>query len=136
MQKPAGIVAAFIPGSNPESLRALRANQHLLTHACPDWLSYTDIGGGIEEDSDSAIGNLPEERSWKLIPVLSNIRGEERVPEAVEALSLADDGAKRQFVDELAEKLSGVGAAGVAIDWQEVDQGADHQLVALVAFIA
>ncbi|MFM8363546.1 MAG: polysaccharide deacetylase family protein [Verrucomicrobiota bacterium] len=136
MQKPAGIVAAFIPGSNPESLRALQANQHLLTHACPDWLSYTDIGGGIEEDPDSAIGNLPEERSWKLIPVLSNIRGEERVPEAVELLSLTDDGAKRQFVEELAEKLSGVGAAGVAIDWQEVDQGANHQLGALVAFIA
>ena len=130
------IVAGFLAGHDEASLASFKKNQHLLTHVCPEWLTFTDPSGDITEEVDSALEELASEGKWKLMPVLSNLSGDERVPEAVEALAFGDDSSRSAFVEKLAEKLTDAGAAGVLIDWQEVEQGADHEMGKLVSFVA
>ena len=130
------IVAGFTAGHDKASLESFKKNQHLLTHVFPEWLTLTDPSGDITKEEDSALEELASEGKWKLMPVLSNLSGDERVPEAVEALAFGDDSSRSAFVEKLAEKLTSAGAAGVLIDWQEVEQGADHEMGKLVSFVA
>jgi len=130
------ITAAFFVGWDESSFSSLREHQSLITHLCPEWLSFTDLATGPVEDDDAALDLLPKEAGFKLMPVLSNLRGSERVPEAIESLALAADKDKEKFVAQLASQLGRVGAAGVVLDWQELEQGADHELSYLVSFIA
>jgi peptidoglycan/xylan/chitin deacetylase (PgdA/CDA1 family)/GT2 family glycosyltransferase/spore germination protein YaaH len=130
------IRAAFFVGWDAAALASLREHQSLITHLCPEWLSFTDLAEGPVEDADAALDVLPREAPYKLIPVLSNLRGSERVPEAIESLALADGETKEKFVAQLASRLRRVGASGVVLDWQELEQGADHELSQLVTFIA
>ncbi|MEY4299266.1 MAG: hypothetical protein RIR25_502, partial [Verrucomicrobiota bacterium] len=130
------ITAAFFVGWDESSFSSLREHQSLITHLCPEWLSFTDLATGPVEDDDAALDLLPKEAGFKLMPILSNLRGSERVPEAIESLALAADKDKEKFVAQLASQLGRVGAAGVVLDWQELEQGADHELSHLVSFIA
>lgn len=128
------IKAAFldIPDASAPPAPGIRLES--FTHLCPSWLRYTDAGEGIVENAELPIYDT--DGRARLMPVLSNLLGDERVSEAVEALSLADDDVKKDFATRLADKLKAAGAAGVVIDWQEVDQGADHELENLISFLA
>ncbi len=130
------IVAGFMAGNEKSSLESLKKTKNLVTHVCPEWLTFTDPSGEIAEEQDLVMEELAGAGKWKLMPVLSNLLGDERIPEAVEALAFGDEKTRQAFVEKLAEKLSNAGAAGVLIDWQEVEQGADHELGKLVSFVA
>lgn len=129
------IRAAFYSGWDAAAFRSLQAHAPLITHLCPEWLSYTDSASGLVEDEDAGLDRLPEERSFRLLPVLTNLDGSHRIPEAVEALSRAGAGVRQKFVDDLSGRLSAVHAQGVVLDWEEVDQGDDGDLASLIAFI-
>ncbi len=131
-----GIRAAFFSGWDASAFRSLQANGQLLTHVCPEWLSYTNFTGGLSEDEDAAIDRLPEDRAFRLLPVLSNLDGSRRVPEAVEALAQAGPDAQQAFVEKLLEKLTSINAQGVVLDWEDVDQGEAGELSALIVTIA
>lgn len=128
------IRAAFFDPEDQASVAALRAHAGEITHMCPAWLRFTDTEEGLSENGD--LPDMDLDSPPKLMPVLSNLRGDERVPEAVEALALAPDEEKKEFADQLADKLKRAGASGVVIDWQETEQGADRDLGALVSFLA
>ena len=130
------IKAAFLDGWDDSSFEAVRKREGEITHLCPYWLDFTDIKEGLLKAEGADIERLASLTQAKLMPVLSNLRGNERVPEAVEELASAGDEQKQEFVDALAEKLHDAGAEGVVIDWQEVEQGADGELGKLVETIA
>lgn len=130
------IVAGFVAGHDKSSLDSLEKNRRFLTHVCPEWLTLTDPQGGIGEEHSSVVDEWDPRGNVKLMPVLSNLSGDERIPEGVEALVFGGDQARRGFVERLAEKLSAARASGIVIDWQEVEQGGDHELSGFIAFIA
>jgi cellulose synthase/poly-beta-1,6-N-acetylglucosamine synthase-like glycosyltransferase/peptidoglycan/xylan/chitin deacetylase (PgdA/CDA1 family)/spore germination protein YaaH len=130
------IVAGFVAGHDKASLESLKKNKNLVTHVCPEWLTFTNPSGEIAEEQDSVIEELASSGKWKVMPVLSNLLGDERIPEAVEALAIADESTQQAFAEKLAKKLSDVGAAGVLIDWQEVEQGNEQEMGKLVSFLA
>ena len=129
-----GIRAAFFSGWDEAAFRSLKKNQGLLTHLCPEWLSFTSIEDGPVEDPDAALDRLPD--SLKLMPVLTNLDGSRRMPEGVEFLMRAGAAERDQFVSQLAGHLKKIQAAGVVIDWEEVDAGEDKELTGLVVAIA
>ncbi len=137
-QKPApsrdGVRAAFFVGWDAASLRSLDRYRALLTHVCPAWLTFSDLEAGPVEDPDAAMDSLPN--SLRVMPVLSNLDGSLRAPEGVEFLMSAGAEEKQRFIGRLAEKLEGANAAGVVLDWEEVDAGADNELSGLVVEIA
>lgn len=126
--------AAFFDPSDERALAAFCTHEGALTHACPEWLQFTDEAAGLTESAE--LPEIGENSQVKLMPLLSNLHGEERVPEAVEALCLARNEVKLDFAARLADKLKDAGAAGVVIDWQEIEQGSEHELGQLVACVA
>ena len=129
-----GIRAAFFSGWDEAAFRSLKKHQGLLTHLCPEWLSFTRLENGPVEDPDAAIERLPD--SLKLMPVLTNLDESQRVPEGVEFLMRARNAEKEFFISQLAARLKKVHAAGVVIDWEEIDPGSNNELTDLVALIA
>ncbi|TSA30214.1 MAG: glycosyltransferase [Verrucomicrobiaceae bacterium] len=132
----AGIKAAFFAGWDEDAIRSLKLHENLLTHLCPEWLSFTDLEEGPQEDSDAALDRIQPPKGLKIMPVLTNLNGSRRIPEAVESLMRADDGKKELFVTKLSGLLKEAGASGVVLDWEEVDAGEDNELSDLVIFIA
>lgn len=128
--------AGFFSGWDDASFRSLEKNGSALTHLCPEWLIYRNSDAGIETDPDVDIDRIRGIFRSKLMPVLSNLNGSRRVPEAVESLAHADAKEQDRFIDDLASRLEEVDASGVVIDWEEVDFGEQGELNALVARIA
>lgn len=133
---PSGIRAAFFSGWDEASVRSLISHQDLLTHVCPEWLSFTNFEEGIKEDEDSGLERIPASKSFKLMPVLSNLSDSKRVPEGVEFLAQSDDKAKEKFITQLVSHLQKIKAAGVVIDWEEIDPGLSDEISGLVVSIA
>jgi cellulose synthase/poly-beta-1,6-N-acetylglucosamine synthase-like glycosyltransferase/peptidoglycan/xylan/chitin deacetylase (PgdA/CDA1 family) len=131
---PNDVRAAFFSGWDAAALRSLDRHQALLTHVFPEWLTFTDIAAGPVEDPDAAMDCLPS--SLRILPVLSNLDGSQRAPEGIEFLMYAGKEERQRFISQLAGKLESVKAAGVLLDWEEVDAGADNELSGLVAEIA
>lgn len=132
----AGIRAAFFTGWDEAAFRSLKQHQGLLTHLCPEWLSFTNPEEGLKEDPDAAMDRIQPSKSLKLMPVLTNLNGSRRMPEGVEALMRASEEEKQLFVSRLASLLKGVDASGVVLDWEEVDAGESNELSELIVFIA
>lgn len=131
-----GIRAAFFAGWDEAAFRSLAGNHDLLTHLCPEWLSFTTMEAGIQEDEDAGIERIPASKSCKLMPVLSNLDGSKRIPEGLEFLSQAGEQERKDFTGQLAAHLRKVKAAGVVIDWEEIDPGLSGELTNLVCSIA
>ena len=54
-----GIRAAFFSGGDEAVFHSLALNQSLLTHICPDWLSFATPEEGIKEDEDAGLERIP-----------------------------------------------------------------------------
>lgn len=131
-----GIRAAFFTGWDEAAFRSLASNQTLLTHLCPEWLSFASLEEGIKEDEDAGLERIPASRSFKLLPVLSNLVGSKWMPEGVEFLAQSVGQEKEEFIEQLASRLQKVKAAGVVIDWEEIDPGLSDELTSLAISIA
>ncbi len=130
------IRAAFLPVDDKQAAEAVAGHGNELTHLCPEWLNLAAPDTGLVEMGEPTWRKLADSESLKIMPLLSNLEGYQRVPDAVEALALAGEVEQEEFVAQLAGKLQQVDAAGLVIDWIEVDQGEDHELGKLVARIA
>ena len=131
-----GIRAAFFSGWDEAAFRSLTVNQALLTHLCPEWLSFANPEDGIKEDEDAGLERLPASKSYKVMPVLSNLSGSKRVPEGVEFLAQSGVKEREDFIAKLAAHLLKVKAAGVVIDWEELDPGLSDELTDFMISLA
>ena len=131
-----GIRAAFFEGWDEAAFRSLASNQSLLTHLCPAWLTFASLEEGIKEDEDAGLERIPASKSFKLMPVLSNLADSKRIPEGVEFLAQSGGQAQADFIEHLAVHLRKVKAAGVVIDWEEIDPGLSDELTGFLISIA
>ena len=134
--EPGGIRAAFYSGWDKAAIESLAKNSSAITDLCPEWLRLTRLDGRIEEEEDSGVEDLPSNRSYEVLPVLSNVEGSERVPEGVENLATGSSADRVHFVRDLTARLKKVGAAGVVLDWEDIDPGLQEELTGLVEEIA
>ncbi len=130
------IRSAFFYGWDESAFRSLEKHKGLLTHLCPEYLSFTDAEEGIKEDADSNLDRVSKIAKMKLMPVLSNLEGSKRIPEGVEYLSQAGAAEKKEFTTDLVNRLKKVGASGVVLEWEDVDSGSNNELSSFVAEIA
>ncbi len=134
--KTSGIRAAFFAGWDEAAFRSLEAHAGLITHLCPEWLSFTSVEDGIEEDADAGLERIPHSKAFKLMPLLSNLAGSARIPEGVESLAQAGSRQQEAFARKLATHLRKIRATGVVIDWEEIDPGLNPELTEFVCRIA
>ena len=123
----------YYVGWDASSFESLAAHADKLTHVCPEWFSITTPDGEIAGENDVPLLEFMAANSQlTLLPLLTNVAGEGRVPEAVENLARASAEVQGRFVDNLKRKLVEIHAGGVLIDWEGIDPATEEALTNLL----
>jgi cellulose synthase/poly-beta-1,6-N-acetylglucosamine synthase-like glycosyltransferase/peptidoglycan/xylan/chitin deacetylase (PgdA/CDA1 family)/spore germination protein YaaH len=118
------------------SMASLRAHVGELTHIAPEWFTISGVDSTLIADPDPALGDFCAAHGLKTVPLLRNLVGDDWQPEAVEALARADAARQRSFAASLAEKLREFRAAGVLLDFNELDPALAPQFTTLFHTLA
>ena len=112
---------AFYVNGDPDSYASLQQHAAQITHVCPEWMTVVDGMGNLQIDSDARVSKLAANKGIALMPLLTNLVGDAWQPEAIE--NLAHGPAKRQddFIQDVLAVLRNAKAAGVVVDWQQID---------------
>src|SRR5437667_2556074 len=112
---------AFYGNGDPYSYASLEEHAGQITHLCPEWMTVIDGLGDLQIDGDTRLSKLTANKGIALLPLLTNLVGDTWEPEAIE--NLAHGPAQRQdrFIQRVLSVLRNAKAAGVVVDWQQVD---------------
>ena len=123
---------AFYVNGDPDSYASLQQHAAQITHVCPEWMTVIDGMGNLQIDSDGRVSKLAANKGIALMPLLTNLVGDTWQPEAIE--NLAHGPAKRQdgFIQDVLAELRNAKAAGVVVDWQQIDPAYKKDLTGFI----
>ncbi len=123
---------AFYANGDPYSYASLEQHAAQITHVCPEWMTVINGLGDLQIDSDSRVSKLAATKGIALMPLLTNLVGDTWQPEAIE--NLAHGPAKRQdrFIANVLLVLRNAKAAGVVVDWEQMDPAYKKDLTAFL----
>ena len=123
---------AFYVNGDPYSYASLQQHAAQITHVCPEWMTVIDGMGNLQIDSDGRVSKLAANKGIALMPLLTNLVGDTWQPEAIE--NLAHGPAKRQdrFIADVLSVLRNAKAAGVVVDWEQIDPAYKKDLTAFL----
>src|SRR5216110_2697141 len=112
---------AFYTNGDPYSYSSLEQHAGQITHLCPEWMTVINGMGELQIDGDTRLSKLTANKGIALLPLLTNLVGDTWEPEAIE--NLAHGPAQRQdrFIQRVLSVLRNAKAAGVVVDWQQID---------------
>src|SRR5436305_9499311 len=112
---------AFYVNGDPYSYASLEQHAGQITHLCPEWMTVITGMGDLRIDGDTRLSKLTANKGIALLPLLTNLVGDTWEPEAIE--NLAHGPAQRQdrFIQRVLSVLRNAKAAGVVVDWQQID---------------
>ena len=135
--RPAGqIRLGFTVGWDPSSFESLTAHADKLTHVCPEWFTVTTADGTFTGENDVALQRFVSGKSLVLLPLMTNVTGDIRAPEAVENLAHGPVENQNRFIDNLKQRLGDIHAGGVLIDWEGIDAAYQDDLTKFLSKIA
>ena len=111
----------FYRNGDPYSYASLEEHAAQLTHVCPEWISVVDGMGNLQIDPDPRLPKLTAARGLSLMPLLNNLAGDSWQPQAIENLASGPAARQDKFFAAVAVALREAAAAGVVIDWQQMD---------------
>jgi cellulose synthase/poly-beta-1,6-N-acetylglucosamine synthase-like glycosyltransferase/peptidoglycan/xylan/chitin deacetylase (PgdA/CDA1 family)/spore germination protein YaaH len=106
---------------DPKSLTSFATHANSLTHVAPEWFSITETSGKLNYEPDPGFAEYAAKRGVAVVPLLDNLLGNTWQPEPVENLARGGAEPRRLFIQDLTSKLKEAKAAGVLIDWQQLD---------------
>src|SRR2546421_9417004 len=123
---------AFYINGDPYSYASLQQHAAQITHVSPEWMTVIDGMGDLQIDADTRVSKLAANKGIALMPLLTNLVGDTWQPEAIE--NLAHGPAKRQdrLIQEVLAVLRNAKAAGVVVDWQQIDPAYKKDLTAFI----
>ena len=134
---PGHIRLAFTVGWDPSSYDSLVAHADKITHVCPEWFTLTSSDGTFSGENDiQLLQFLSANKRLVLLPMMTNLSGDTRMPEAVENLAHGPAAAQQRFVDDLKRQLTDIHAGGVLIDWEGIDAAYENDLTKFLAKVA
>jgi peptidoglycan-N-acetylglucosamine deacetylase len=122
----------FYINGDPYSYRSLEQHAAQLTHVCPEWFALADGLGNMQIDADVRIPKLAAARGLALMPLLTNQIGDTWQPEAVENLAHGPPARQEHFLQALLRNLQQAKAAGVVVDWEQVDPAYQNDITRLL----
>jgi len=125
----------FYTGWDPASFTSLEENAAKLTHVAPEWFFLSGTPAELSAKPDRQIHEFASRHGLAFMPMLTNLKGSWQ-PEAVETLASAEAERQQQFSTHLAEQLKDLHAAGVVVDWEEVDPTYRDQISGLFSTMA
>ena len=137
VKAPGHIRLGFTAAWDPSSYDSLVAHADKITHVCPEWFTLTGSDGTFAGENDvQLLQFLAANKRLILLPLMSNLSGDTRVPEAVENLAHGPAAAQQRFIDGLKHQLSDIHAGGVLIDWEGIDAAYAKDLTAFLVKVA
>jgi cellulose synthase/poly-beta-1,6-N-acetylglucosamine synthase-like glycosyltransferase/peptidoglycan/xylan/chitin deacetylase (PgdA/CDA1 family)/spore germination protein YaaH len=134
---PGHIRLAFTVAWDPGSYDSLVAHADKITHVCPEWFTLTGSDGTFGGENDvQLLQFLSANRRLVLLPMMTNLSGDTRMPEAVENLAHGPVAAQQRFIEELQRQLGDIHAGGVLIDWEGIDAAYENDLTKFLAKVA
>ena len=118
------------------AMASLRAHPGALTHLVPEWLTLSGVESKLTAEPDAALTEYCATQGIKTIPLLSNLVGDQWHPEAVETLARADAARQHAFAASLAARLQELRAAGVLLEFNELDPALATQFTSLLHTVA
>lgn len=129
------IVLAFYAPWKTAGFESLKSHYRNITHLTPEWFSMKSFEEPLVAAPDDQIAKFSASTGVKLLPLLSNLDNSDWQPEIVEELARQPE--KRvPFFEKLKDELQAIDAAGVLIDWQQVDPAYRNELTALLSDMA
>lgn len=129
------VVLGFYPSWSADGLRSLQSHYAQITHVAPEWFSMKSFEEPLVATPDEDLLEASRARGVKLLPRLSNLDGRERQPEVVEDLARHPD-RRPAFFARLTEQLREMDAAGVLVDWEQIDPVYRQALTGLIGELA
>ena len=126
----------FYTNGDPYSYRSLEQHANQLTHVCPEWFALADGLGNMQIDADIRIPKLAAAKGLALMPLLTNQIGDTWQPEAVENLAHGPPERQEHFLQMLLSHLQSAKAAGVMVDWEQVDPAYQDDITKLLTKMA
>lgn len=130
--QPAGqprIAAAILAGWDPRSIESLKCHAPQLTHLCPEMFTVTGQPAKLRNEADDGTRKAVRATNLSIVPILSNLAGDEWDTDAVEGLLRSDTAGRQPFLDSLLDGLRDANASGVLLDWQGIDPTLSEEFV-------
>ncbi len=115
---------------------SLHAHADQLTHLAPEWLTVTGVNSTLVAEPDPELLSFCRASGLAVVPLLRNLSGDIWQPEAVEGLARANAARQKEWAQALAAKLVELGAAGVLLDFNELDPALQPEFTVLFSNIA
>jgi peptidoglycan-N-acetylglucosamine deacetylase len=112
---------AYYANGDPYSFLSLEEHASLITHLCPEWISVIDGMGNIQIDADTRLPKFAASKGIALMPLLTNLVGDTWQPEAIENLAHGPVERQDRFFSRVISALRDAKAAGVVVDWEQID---------------
>ncbi len=136
--RPGGpIRLGYYAGWDPDSVDSLLAHADKLTHVCSEWFTLTGADGTLTTENDTQLlAILNGNKNLVLMPLLTNLHGDSRLPEPVENLVHGPVATQDKFIADLRRRLVDLKAGGVVIDWELIDPAYTPELTAFLQRLA
>lgn len=125
----------FLDSYAERALQSLSRNFSALTHLAPIWLRVSGLPPKLEVFPNPEVQHIITTKNLKLIPILTNLVGNNYDPEAIEHFLRANVGEQRNFAEALRLALHKLHAQGVLIAWEQVDPTYQFELTQFIAQI-
>src|SRR5438874_1706093 len=112
---------AFYTNGDPYSYASLQQHAAQITHVCPEWMTVTNGIGDLQVDADARLPKLAANKGIALMPLLTNLVGDTWQPEAIENLAHGTQDRQERFISNVLAVLRNAKAAGVVVDWEQLD---------------
>ncbi|MBV9010129.1 MAG: glycosyltransferase [Verrucomicrobia bacterium] len=123
---------AFYTNGDPYSFASLEQHAASITHVCPEWMSIIDGTGDLQTDTDPRVAKLAQTKNIALMPLLTNQVGDTWQPEAVENVAHGPPERQDKFIANVLSVLRQANAAGVIVDWEQLDPAYKKDFTALL----
>jgi len=123
---------AFYANGDPYSYLSLEQHAGQITHVCPEWMSVVNGSGDLQIDPDNRLPKLAAAKGIALMPLLTNLIGDAWQPEAIENLAHGPRDRQDRFINKVISVLRAAKAAGVVVDWEQIDPVYKKDITAFV----
>src|SRR3979411_359111 len=123
---------AFYTNGDPYSYSSLEQHAAQITHLCPEWMSVINGLGDLQVDADNRIPKLTASKGIALMPLLTNLVGDTWQPEAIENLAHGPQDRQDRFIRSVLTVLRNAKAAGVVVDWEQIDPAYKKDITAFI----
>jgi hypothetical protein len=123
---------AFYTNGDPYSYASLEQHAAQITHVCPEWMAVVNGQGDLQIDADARLPKFAASRGIALMPLLTNLVGDTWQPEAIENLAHGPVDRQDRFIHNVLAALRNAKAAGVVLDWEQIDPAYKKDITAFI----